>query len=253
MNESRRFQTGKKWFRPALLLVVVLILVLSCSLGAPAATSTPVPTNTNTPTETLPPTDTPEQTATKKPTRKPTNIPTEVPKVTLGQFEQALRDIGFSSVVSSDGSLTIWTLDNSFENIYISNDGEVQMDVLNSVKTRLDHMEQRFQVMDSLFPADFMAQLREDNKAYARTVGAGVTGKASNPYGPVPGDFWKYVSAYYNVSDETIETYKVRFALYFQQWTCPSGYICTFPSFGNQQFSGQASFVFYEVAIWLNT
>lgn len=249
MNGSHNFQTEKKWLRPTLLLAVGLILVISCSFGAPAATNSPLPTNTLLSTDTPVSTDTPQPTATKKPTR----MPTEVPKVTLSQFEQALRDAGFTSMVFSDGSGNSWTLDNPFENIYVGNDGEVQMDVLNSIKTRLDHMEQRFQLMDSLFPADFMAQLREDSTAYAKTVGVGVTGKPSKPYGPVPGDFWKFQSSYYNVSDDTIETYKVQFALFFEQWTCPSGYLCTFPSFGNQQFSGQASFVFYEVAIWLNT
>lgn len=231
-------------------------LVLSCSLsslGAPAATQTPTLTNTETATNTLRPTNT--SIPTKTPTRIPTNTPrpTKLPKVTLGQFEQALRDAGYKSMVFSDGSGTIWTLDNPFENIYTWKDGEVQLDVLNSVTARLSHMEKKFQVMDSLFPADFMAQLREDNKAYAGTVGAGVTGKASQPYGPVPGDFWQFQSAYYNVSDETIEPYKVQFALFFEQWTCPSGYTCTFTNFGNQQFSGQASFVFYEVLIWLDT
>jgi hypothetical protein len=244
--------------RPTWLIISVALLfvLLGCSfsqitnsvLARNTATPTPQPTNTQTPSPTataVPPT----------PTRMPTNTPTptKVPKVTLGQFEQVLRDAGFTSRVFSDGSGTIWTLDNPFENIYIGKDGEVQLDVLNSITARLSHMEKRFQVMDSLFLADFMAQLREDNKAYAATVGAGVTGKASQPYGPVPGDFWQYQSAYYNIFDETIETYKVRFALFFQQWTCPSGYICTFPSFGNRQFSGQGSFVFYEVAIWLDT
>jgi hypothetical protein len=173
--------------------------------------------------------------------------------VTLGQFEQALRDAGFTSMDFSDGSGSIWTLDNPFETINTYNDGTVELKVLNSLKSRLDHMENDFQILDGLFPADFMAQLREANTAYAGTVGAGVTGKASNPYGPIPGDFWKYVSAFYNVSNTTIGTYKVQFALYFQQWTCPSGYQCTFPDFGGQQFTGQASFVFFEVGITLST
>jgi hypothetical protein len=240
--------------------VALLFVLLGCSfsqitnsvLGRHTATPTPLPTSTPTssPTATAVP-----PTPTRRPTNtpKPTNTPTKVPKVTIAQFEQALGDAGYNSVVYSDGSLTIWTLDNPYENIYAWKGGEVQMDVLNSVSARLSHMEQRFQVMDSLFPADFMAQLREDNKAYAGTVGAGVTGKASHPYGPDPGDVLKYQSAYYNVSDDTIGTYKVQFTLYFQQWTCPSGYICTFPSFGNLQFTGQGSFVFYEVAIWLDT
>jgi hypothetical protein len=253
VSQSNDVHSGRKYPTFALPLAAAMSLVLSCSLfsiGAPTATQTPTLTNTETPTDTLRPT---AKAVRPTATRRPTNTPTKVPKVTLGQFEQALRDAGYTSMVFSDGSGTIWTLDNPFENIFTLKTGEVQLDVLNSVTARLSHMEKKFQVMDSLFPADFMAQLREDNKAYAGTVGAGVTGKASQPYGPVPGDFWQFQSAYYNISDKTIETYKVRFALFFEQWTCPSGYICTFPSFGNQQFSGQGSFVFYEVAIWLDT
>jgi hypothetical protein len=232
-----------------ILSVVFLFVVLGCSLSQVATppTATPLPTNTEIPSPTataVPPTSTP----------KPTNTPrpTDIPKVTVGEFEQALRNAGYTSNAFSDGSGAVWTLDNVFENTYTYQDGKIELDVLNSVSARLSHMENKFQVMDSVFPSDFMSQLRDANAAYARTVGAGVTGKASNPYGPIPGDFWKYVSAYYNVSDQTVGGYKVRFALFFEQWTCPSGYICTFPSFGNQQFEGQASFVFYEVEIWLD-
>jgi hypothetical protein len=238
--------------RPTWLIisVVFLFVLLGCSLSQVAnpPTATPLPTNTEIPSPTA-------TTAPPTPTHEPTNTPrpTAVPKVAVGDFEQMLANAGFTSMAFSDGSGSIWTLDNPFENIYTYNDGTVQLDVLNSVKSRLDHMENDFEVMDSLFPADFMAQLRDANTAFAATVGAGVTGKASHPYGPIPGDPWKYVSAYYNVSDQTIAAYDVEFALYFQQWTCPWGYQCTFPDFGNQQFTGQASFVFYEIGITLSS
>jgi hypothetical protein len=238
-----------------LLFSIALIFIISgCSfsqitdsvLAKSTDTPTPQPTNTATPTATataIPPTSTPEPSNTPK--------PTQVPRVTLDEYEKALRDAGYSSIGFTDGSGKMWTLSNPFENTYTMNSGQVQMEVLNSVKSRLAHMEEKFTVMDGLFPADFMAQLRKENEAYAGTVGAGVSGKATNPYGPVPGDFWQYRSAYYNITDTTIGVYDVRFALFFQQWTCPGEYICTFTSFGNQQFSGQASFVFYEVTIWL--
>jgi hypothetical protein len=239
------------WF---MLLIVLLFGLMGCSfsqitdgvLAKSTDTPTPLPTNTSTPSATataIPPTSTPKPTNTPK--------PTQVPKVTLAEFEAALRDAGYASVSYTDGSGNRWTLDNPFENTYTANDGQIQMDVLNSVKSRLSHMEEKFTVMDGLFSADFMAQLRKENETYAGTVGAGVTGKATNPYGPVPGDFWQYRSAFYNISDSTIGVYDVRFALFFQQWTCPAEYICTFTNFGNHQFSGQASFVFYEVMIWL--
>ncbi|OGO07549.1 MAG: hypothetical protein A3K46_08170 [Chloroflexi bacterium RBG_13_60_9] len=237
--------------KPALLIISVVLLfaIMACSIGGVAATATPQPTQTPMPTDTeIPPT--PTATSTTKPANTPK--PTDVPMVTLREFERAFRDAGFTAYAFSDGTGNIWVLDNVFENMYTYDSGWVEIEVLNSLKTRLDHMEQRFEVMDDLFPADFMDLLREANEDYAGTVGAGVTGKAVDPYGPNAGDFWKYQSAYYNVSEETIAGYDVRFALFFQQWTCPPEYICTFPSFGNQEFSGQASFVFYEVAFGLD-
>jgi hypothetical protein len=233
--------------KPSLLIVsvVLLFIAMACSIGGVAATATPQPTQTPMPTDTeVPPTPTPKPTNTRR--------PTDVPKVTLREFENAFRDAGYTPYAFSDGSGKTWVLDNVFENMYTFDSGWVEIEVLNSLKTRMDRMEDRFRVMDDLFPADFMDQLREANEDYAGTVGAGVTGKAVDPYGPDPGDFWKYQSAYYNVSEETIAGYDVRFALFFQQWTCPPEYICTFPSFGNQEFSGQASFVFYEVAFGLD-
>jgi hypothetical protein len=228
------------------LAVALLFAVMGCSLsdiaGGPTATPTPLPTSTPTSTATI----------TLTPTHKPTNTPTEtsVPKVTLAQMEKALRGAGYKP--SNYGSVTIWVLDNVFETTATYASGQLEMGVLNSLKSRLDHMEKKFKVMDGLFPDDFMAKLREANLAYADTVGAGVTGDPTDLYGPQPGDLLKYTSATYNISDQKINGYDVRFSLFFEQWTCPAEYICTFPAFGNQQFQGQASFVFYEVAVLLD-
>jgi hypothetical protein len=230
----------RTWF---IISAAILFVLLGCSLSQAAnpPTATPLPTNTEIPSPTntaLPPTNTPK--------------PTAVPKVTVGEMEQALRAAGFSEMGFSDGSGSIWTLDNPFENIYTHNSGDVQLEVLNGLSTRMSHMETFFQAMDSVFPSDFMAQLRDANTAYAGTVGAGVTGKPVHPYGPAAGDLMKFQYAYYNVSNTTISPYDIQFSLFFEQWTCPSGYQCTFPGFGNQQFQGQASFVFYDVDIMLN-
>jgi hypothetical protein len=239
-------------------LVVVLFILMGCSCSEMAdsimgkKTSTPTPLPTNTPTAT--PTATPiPPTFTLTPTQMPTDTPkpTKVPKVTVAQFEKALRDAGYTERPFSDGSGSIWTLDNPFENTYTFRSGQVEMDVLNSLTSRMSHMEKKFAIMDGLFPADFMVQFREANEAYAATVGAGVTGKPVSPYGPDPNDPMEFQCAYYNVSDQTVGGYDVRFVLFFEQWTCPSGYVCRFPSFGNQTFTGQASFVFYEIFLWI--
>jgi hypothetical protein len=230
--------------KSALLVVsLVVLFVMSCSVGAAATltpTATPEPTATNTP----------EPTATEE---KPTNTPkpTDFPMVTLREFERALRDWGYTAQDFSDGSGKYWVKDNVFEVTYTFDSGWVRMEVLNSLKARMDHMEKKFQVLDGLFPSDFMDDLRSANEDYADTVGAGVTGEAVNPYGPDPADFWKYMSGFYNVDDETIGGYDVEFALFFEQWTCPPEYICTFPNFGGQQFTGQASFVFYTIGFGL--
>jgi hypothetical protein len=254
---STQSDTGEGYMKKVPLLaasIVPLFVVLGCGvsditggvLGNTMETPTPLPTNTSPPLPTdtaIPPTSTP----------KPTNTPrpTAMPKVKIGQFEQALKRSGYSQFLFPDGSGSAWTLDNVFENTYTLKSGVVEMEVLNSLKSRLEHMEKKLTIMDGLFPADFMTQLREENGAFADTVGAGVTGKPVDSYGPNPGDFWQFQSAYYNVLKKTIGAYDVQFSLFFEQWTCPPEYICTFPSFGNQQFTGQASFVFYDLMLEL--
>jgi hypothetical protein len=251
MNNPNRSDNTMRFSFRILPFVAAILALVACDLPFLAPTSTPTPTSTMTPTSTLTSTNTATPTDTPMPTNTPT--PTEIPKVTLGQFEQALKDAGYTSREFSGGKVLSWSLDSPFENTYTYSEGRVEMDVFNRLNSRLGQIEKKFAVMDGLFPPDFMAQLREANKAYAATVGAGVTGDPVNPYGPDPGDIMKFKYAYYNVSNQTIGSYKVRFALFFEQWTCPSGYICTFPSFGNHQFQGQASFVFYEVTLWIDT
>jgi hypothetical protein len=240
MNQSQDIQMARKWLTFILPITAAMILLLSCSLFLSPATNTPTPTNTPLPTDTPIPTDTSEPTATKKAAPANTRKPTEVPRVTLNQFRQALTDAGYTSIVLSSGEGSVWTLDNPFENIYPWNDGEIQLSVLNSLRSRMSHMEQKFKILDDLFSSGFMAKLRKDNQDYAAMVGAGVAGKPSQTYGPVPGDIWKYQSAFYNIFDDRIGSYKIQFALWFEQWTCPvpAGYVCYFPDFANQQFTG---------------
>jgi hypothetical protein len=235
--------------KPIRLIVLVFLLftVLGCSfssiLGKKTATPTSTPTNTatRTPTATaIPPTA----------TNTPTNTPTEEPKVTVRQFEQALKDAGYRTS-DQNSSNKIWTLNDPSENIYTSKNGQVTLEVMNNVNTRISHMERYFVIMDGIFPSDFMTLLRDANDAYAASVGAGVSGDPVDPYGPEPGDDWKLQWGYYNVSDTMVKNYEVRFELFFLQLSCPEGYICSLPSFSSQQFTGEVSITQYEVNILL--
>ncbi|MBN1439612.1 MAG: hypothetical protein JW929_09405 [Anaerolineales bacterium] len=229
--------------------IAPVLVSLGCALpmlGGEPPTPTPQPTATAEPSATataVPPTSTP------RPTNTP--MPTAEPKVTVGEFEEALEDAGYTAHPSPDGGSTTWVMDNWLELTVTSASGSVSMQVLNNVSTRLDHMEKKFAVMDGLFAADFMAEFRAANEAYAETVGAGVTGQPVEKYGPDPGDFLQFQYAYYNVSEQEIDAYWVRFSLLYMQFTCPEGYSCSIPYFGNIEFAGQASFTFYEVILFL--
>jgi hypothetical protein len=232
--------------------------VLATQTDAPPPTMTASPEPTETPVPTDVPTETP--TPTEMPTETPT--PTEVPQlVTVAQLEALLRDNGYSrQPFSGIGTYTVlrpgetgyvYTGDNWMEPVVVYEDGYVRFEVLNNLDTRASRMELKLQMLDELFPAEFMAELRAAHAAYLETVGRGVSGTANELWPPPAQDFWSSTEGQYNVSNSTIGSYDVTFALWFWQIECPDGYICWFPAFGNQVFLGQSSFVFYNIELWI--
>ena len=226
----------------------------------PTNTLTPVPTDTSTPTDTPteapPPTETPMPTETPTETPEPTNTPQPV---TVAQLVDVLRDSGYSrQPFKGIGKYTdlrpnqtgyVYSGDNWLEPVKVYEDGYVRFEVLNDLESRAKRMELKLDMLDELFPEEFMAELREAHEAYLDTVGRSVSGTAAQIWLPPAQDRWSSLEGQYNVSNITIGSYEVTFSLWFWQIECPQGFICWFPSFGDKVFLGQSSFVFYDIEL----
>lgn len=143
----------------------------------------------------------------------------------------------------------VYSGDNWLEPIKVYEDGYIRFEVLNNLDSRKDRMDLKLEMLDGVFPDDFMTALRGAHDAYLETVGRSVSGTAAQIWPPPPQDFWKSIEGQYNVSETTISDYPVTFALWFWQIQCPEGFICWFPSFGDTIFLGQSSFVFYDIEL----
>jgi hypothetical protein len=228
--------------------------VLASSTPANTATFTPSPMPTD--TETPVPTDTPSPTVTPSPTL--TSTPTPNP-VTIAQLRVALQIAGYSchpftgindtTILRPGEDGYSCSKENVYETIKYYTDGYVRLEVLNDPDTRVERMELKFRLLDELFPADFMAALRQANAAYAETAPRSVSGDAVNLWPPPSNDWWNSIEGQYNVSSTTIGTSPVSFSLWFWQITCPDGYICWLTNFPGEVFIGQNSLVFYDIEL----
>ena len=187
----------------------------------------------------------------------PTVAPSPARTVSLTDVEEALADDGYTRgpFYDEEGETAFaWTKNNPYEQVITWADGTVRLEVLNgnSAETRLDHMEDKLRVLDSLFPAKFMATLRLENERYNASVGPSVSGDADRTFPPPPGDEWRTVWARYNTSVVEIDGYEVLFSQWFYQITCPPQYAyCYMNNFPGQEFTGDTSFVFYSISIRL--
>lgn len=251
---------------PTAVVVVVTATEQKAAAGlklADTATLPPPPTDTQVPpSETpVPPTDTP-----LPPTDTPTPAPTDTPEATatpkrisVKEFEAMLQTAGYKrEPFTGIGTYTdlrpgkegyIYIKDNVYEPIKVYKDGYVRMEVLNDLSNRASHMENKFKTLDGLFPPEFMAELRKANDAYLETAGRSVSGDAAQSWPPAKQDRWKSFEGQYNVTNTTIGSTPVAFSLWFWQVACPAGYICWFSSFPGVAFTGQTSFVFYNVEL----
>ena len=259
-------------------ILFVLTFVLSaCTMFTPSSptptntltlTPTSTPTETSSPTPTLTPSSTPTETPSPTPTLIPSSTPTETPSptstpepVTVAEFEAVLRDYGYSGYpFKGFGNYTdlrpgetgyIYSADNVYEPVIVYTDGYIRLEVLNDPDTRASHMEQKLRMLDELFPAEFMAELRQANDTYLETAQRGVSGDPAQLWPRSASDFWSSLEAQYNVSSTTIGSYPVAFSLWFWQIECPAGYVCWFPTFAGQVFLGQSSFTFYNIEIYI--
>jgi hypothetical protein len=214
------------------------VVVVTATPKEAPATQTPLPS------ETPPPTLTPT----------PTTIPTPTMEVvTISEVEAALTRDGWKrSPVSTagGGEAFSWAKGNIYEPVTTFSDGSIGMEVLNT-HNRQDDMESRFKLLDTVFPEDFMAQLREQNKQYDASAGLSVSGKPDDIQYPPGGAEWKEYHAYYNTSDVRIGPYNVRFQLHLWHLTCPSPYGCYMQSFPGQEWTGDTGFTWYTITIQL--
>jgi hypothetical protein len=220
-------------------------LVVVVTATNPPPTIEIIPTATNTP---IPPTAVPSPTYTITPYVAP---------VTVAQLESALIKAGYSrypfSAPIRKGEAYIYVKENVFEEIYVYKDGFVRLEILDapSVETRAQHMETKLQVLDKVFPADFMSELRKANDAYNKTASSSISTNCPQTW--ALHDEWNTKYAQCDVSSTTIGSYPVSFALWFYQVTCPSyADFCWFPDFPGQFFIGDNSFTFYDIELTIN-
>lgn len=255
------------------LVLLTTVLLAACQLPMLSSPTQVLPTDTATsepipPTDSPMPTDTPVPTDTPEPTNTPTDPPTKTPAptstpkpVTVAQLEtllrkheytrESFRGIGNYTDLRPGKTGYIYTGDKWLEPIIVYKDGYVRFQVLNDVGSRADRMELKLEMLDEIFPKEFMAELRQAHAAYLETVGQSVSGAADHVWSPPPQDDWKSLEGQYNVSKTTIGAYDVTFSLWFWQVECPPDYICWFPAFGDQVFLGQSSFVWYNIELQL--
>lgn len=171
----------------------------------------------------------------------------------IGDFEEALRDADYHRYpwTTDDGlSAFDWIRENAYAKVRTWEDGSFQLEVLHdpSAKVRLAEMEKKFKVMDRVFPSDFMARLRLENKAYNQTVRATLSGTPDDQY--AYGGEWQEVWANYYVESTSIGGYDVWFSVWWWQSTCPAQYLyCYYPNFPGLEFTGDSSFSFYTIYI----
>lgn len=231
----------KKLIAPVFILALV---VIACGITAPN-TNTIVIVVTTTPQPNL---ASPMPTYTFYPTTPPQ--PTQVP-ITVLDIEKALKNDGYTRAPFDDpkyGKGFGWTKDNPYEQVITWDDGYFRLEVLDvsSPTTRSKHMEEKFKVLDTLFPPEFMTELRQKNDAYNQSVGPSVSGDPAQLF--PSNDEWHDIWGQYNVSSTNIGSYPVTFALWFWQMTCPPQYTyCFMSDFPGQEFTGETSFVFYSI------
>ena len=219
---------------------------------ATATTEPPTATSTQIPTETATPTDTSTPTTTSSPTPVPVTIAQLVALLQKNDFDcSPFKSINDYVDLRPGTEGHSCYKDNVYETIKYYDDGYVRLEVLNDPKSRVEKIEKQFKLLDELFPADFMAQLREASAAYDETAPRSVSGDAVNVWPPAPEDWWESLEAQYNVSSTTIGTDTVTFSLWFWQIECQENYICWIPTFPGEVFMGQNSLVWYNIELWL--
>ncbi len=231
-----------------LLVVLLAILLAACmtkeqvivvvtATPPPESDISPSPTNTNFPR----PTNTPNPTPTPRPRWNP---------VVIGEIEQALRDAGYRRYpfTNEDGVRGYeWVKESGYETVTTWEDHSFELQVFHdtSQSIRLKQMEKKLKVLDRVLPSGFMAQLRQENEAYNKSVFANLSGEPDQLFSY--GGEWQTVWAQYYAEEAVIGGYNVRFSVWWWQSTCQPGYYCWYDDFPGLEFEGDSSFAFYSI------
>jgi hypothetical protein len=254
----------KKMF--ALLTVVILLSACSANQSAiqtavagteavapkpqlPVATDTPIPLPTNTPA--------PLTTNTPLPSPTDTPVPPTQAPITIAMVEKALLDNGFtrfpsSSVIRPGKSSFIYLKGNPYNQVEVWADGLLTIDLLSNkdAAIRAQSMEDKFLVLDQVFPKEFMTTLRLEFDKYNKASTGMISGKPAKTW--VTGNYWQEVYARYSVSDVTIGSLPIEFSLFFWQMTCPPNSLyCWMSDFPGEVFYGENSYTFEDMEIML--
>jgi hypothetical protein len=212
--------------------------------------ASPTPTATPSPL----PTSTPTSTHTPEPQPTPTAAPTWE-TAAVSDIETALKDTGYRRFpFTNDDGVTgfYWANTNPYERVTTWDDGTIRMQVLHNdaPADRAERMDTHLKVLDTVLPAGFMSELRREHASYNRSVPASVTGEPD--WIDAFGDDWQTVWAKYNSSEFDLGGYNVEFSLRWLQSTCPPQYdYCYYSDFPGLEFTGDSSFIFHTILIWL--
>ena len=200
-----------------------------------------------------------------EPTSTHVFIPTYAPPpadtlspITVSMIDQLLLHDGYLRYPfnNNGGSGFNYVKENSWERISLYDSGQLQLEVLSgsSVKSRSQHMEIKFKVLDEIFPAGFMSELRSESESYNQSIPSTISSIVSDsnkcPNSNNLNDDWHTLNIECNESSSTIGGFPVTFALWFWQVTCPPQYsYCYFNGFPGAEYVGQSSFTFYDIYI----
>lgn len=230
-----------------------LILLLAVLMGACTSQEQIIVVTATSPPET-PTIEPPTETPIPPPTNTPLPTPTPKPRwdsVSIGELEEALRAAGYRRYpfTTGDGLNGFdWVKESAYESVTTWEDDRFELQVLHdeSPSIRLEQMEKKFKVLDQIMPAGFMAELRDQNASYNRSVRTKVSGEPEQRY--AYGGEWQTVWAEYYVEETTIGSYGVWFSVWWWQSTCPPQYLyCYYDDFPGLEFTGDSSFTFYTI------
>ncbi len=167
-------------------------------------------------------------------------------------MEGAFQEAGYSRYpfTTDDGyAALMWIKDNNYFHVATFENGVIEIQILHdpSPNVRERGFEAKLEILDRVFPSDFMAILREENDQYNRSISGRVTGQADEVR--TLNDNWNTVWAEYNAEEVLIGNYSVRFSLWWWQSTCPPNYHCWYSDFPGLDFQGDASITFYTIRL----